>query len=163
MLVDQGKKFEEAEDHAAAHNVWTTLVEQFPDFAEGWNLRAKSHFVARNYESCVGDADRAIELQPRHFSAWAGRALAQMHLGSYAAAIASFERATCININPGLYTASITRHIVFCLDQLAAPEPQLPDPEEKIYFEQPKEEEDLDSEQAPLNPPQTDPSPLRFV
>ncbi|KAJ1452872.1 hypothetical protein M885DRAFT_413959, partial [Pelagophyceae sp. CCMP2097] len=68
-----------------------------PDYAEAWNLRAKAHFVRGDFAACVADAERAVTLQPRHFSAWAGKALALTQIGDYAAAIAAFEHATQIN------------------------------------------------------------------
>lgn len=58
------------------------VVENHPDFAEGWNRRAIIHWQTQRYRRSIKDWQRAVALNPYHFGAWHGLALCQIHLGN---------------------------------------------------------------------------------
>jgi tetratricopeptide (TPR) repeat protein len=68
-----------------------------PDFAEAYNQRAIAHFLQEHYRDSIADCQRAVELMPCHFGAWAGLGHCYAHLEELSAAKRSYERALAIN------------------------------------------------------------------
>ena len=58
------------------------VVENYPDFAEGWNRRAIIHWQTGRYWRSKKDWQQAVALNPYHFGAWHGLALCQVRLGN---------------------------------------------------------------------------------
>lgn len=86
------------QDHA--EQVLTRVTELAPDFAEGWNRRATSRYLAGDYPGSVADIQRTLELEPRHFGALSGLGLIYTALEEPERAMAAFEAA--LEINPHL-------------------------------------------------------------
>ena len=80
-LLDTAKRRLREADYAEAERLLTELVAYCPDYAEGWNQRAFARFLAGDLDDALGDLDRTLELEPRHFGALAGRALALLRQG----------------------------------------------------------------------------------
>jgi len=76
------------------------LVEDYPDYAEGWNQRATMYYVLGNFEASLADIDKVLELEPRHFGALSGRVL--IYLAEGKRALALKDMVTALAIHPFL-------------------------------------------------------------
>lgn len=75
-------------------------IEIDPSFAEPYNQRAIACYLIEDFESSKSDCQRAIDLMPCHFGAWAGKGHCHAHLGERRDAIRCYEKA--LSINPHL-------------------------------------------------------------
>lgn len=73
--ISRGMQQREAYDWDGAIETFSAVIEQAPTYPEGWNQRAFIHFLKGDYDDSLADLDRALELEPRHFGALAGKAL----------------------------------------------------------------------------------------
>lgn len=81
------------------------LVADYPDYAEGYNLRATANFLRGDYESALRDVEETLEREPRHFGALAGRALIFHTQGKYEEAKAALLEG--LDIHPFLPERSL--------------------------------------------------------
>ena len=80
-LLDEGRERIRYGDYARAEAVLSELIEYCPDYAEGWNQRAFARFLRQDYGRVLDDITQALELDPRHFGAMAGRATTLINMG----------------------------------------------------------------------------------
>jgi len=76
----------------------TQLVDYCPDYAEGWNQRAFARFLANDLDGALADLERALDLEPRHFGALAGRGLTLLRQGRQLLGMTAIRRA--VEIHP---------------------------------------------------------------
>ena len=79
--VDEAMRKRGSYDFQGAKDLLDTVVEEAPDYSEGWNQRAFILFLQGNYEASLEDIERALALEPRHFGALSGKAIIFMTLG----------------------------------------------------------------------------------
>ncbi|WP_341211509.1 hypothetical protein [uncultured Limimaricola sp.] len=96
-LLDRAMDLREAGQGAEAMALLDQLIEDCPDYAEGWNQRAFIHYLQAAHEAALADLDAALARQPDHVGALSGRALALMGLGRDADARRALERALAHN------------------------------------------------------------------
>lgn len=78
-------------EYDAALEVFGHVVEQAPQFAEGWNKRATVHYLRGEYAASMRDVQRTLALEPRHFGALSGMGLIFMATGDDEGALQAFE------------------------------------------------------------------------
>lgn len=87
-------------DPIEAIQLLNTLVEDYPDYAEGWNQRATMFYMLGNFNASIADCEKVLALEPRHFGALSGRALMYLQLDQRPLALR--DMATAIEIHPFL-------------------------------------------------------------
>lgn len=90
-----------------AIELFTSVVDLAPAFAEGWNKRATARFVAGDLAGAMDDCERALALLPDHFGSLAGYGHIYFRLDDLDMAIQYWERA--LEVNPNL--SSVARSI----------------------------------------------------
>ena len=88
-------------------NVALDLLDQVialrPDYAEGFNQRATLHFMMENYGKSIGDIERTLSLEPRHYGAMAGLASILERLGEKEKALETWYRV--LKVYPAMKSA----------------------------------------------------------
>lgn len=75
LLYQRGEEALAKDDLEAALEHFTALTDHAPDFAEGWNGRAKTLFKSELYGPAMQDLGRVLALNPNHFEAMGGLAV----------------------------------------------------------------------------------------
>jgi tetratricopeptide (TPR) repeat protein len=97
QLMQQGVRALRGQHYPTALQAFDRLVEQAPEFAEGWNKRATVHYLMGNWRASVRDIQRTLTLEPRHFGALFGLGLIYDALEQPEAALRSFEATLALN------------------------------------------------------------------
>jgi tetratricopeptide (TPR) repeat protein len=98
-LMRQGVVAMREEHYDVALRAFDRMVEQAPDFAEGWNKRATVHYLMGDWTASVLDIERTLALEPRHFGALFGLGLIYDALEQPEAALRSYEATLQLNPN----------------------------------------------------------------
>ena len=80
-----------------AEQIFTTIIDTDPAFAEAWNKRATIYFLMGAYDKSKRDIAQTILREPRHFGALSGLGLVETHLGNYEAALQAYEQAIAVH------------------------------------------------------------------
>jgi tetratricopeptide (TPR) repeat protein len=96
-LMQQGVLALQGQRYATALQAFDRMVEEAPEFAEGWNKRATVHYLMGNWRASVQDIQRTLALEPRHFGALFGLGLIYDALDEPEAALRSFEATLALN------------------------------------------------------------------
>ena len=99
VLMKQAGEATEAKSYGPALAILDTVVELYPDFAEGWNRRATVHFLRGGYTSSLSDIEQVLALEPRHYGALSGLGAIEKERGNGRAALRALRRAKMINPN----------------------------------------------------------------
>ncbi len=96
-LLDTGMRRLRDADYAEADRLLSELVDYCPDYPEGWNQRAFARFLADDLDGALADLDRTLALEPQHFGALTGRALALMRQGRAGLGQKALREAVALN------------------------------------------------------------------
>ena len=79
-------------NYPLAIRFFNNLIEENPNFAEGWNKRATVHFMMGNFDQSMKDIIKTLELEPRHFGALDGMGLIFIHQGQFQQALDVYDK-----------------------------------------------------------------------
>ena len=79
-------------NYPLAIRFFNNLIEEDPNFAEGWNKRATVHFMMGNFDQSMQDIIKTLELEPRHFGALDGMGLIFIQQGQFQQAIDVYDK-----------------------------------------------------------------------
>lgn len=97
LLLVRARDAMERQDHAAAIEHLSALIDHAPDFAEGWNTRAMVWYAVEQYGLALDDLAEALTRNPYHFGALSGLGLTLEKLGRYEAALHAFRAARAVH------------------------------------------------------------------
>jgi tetratricopeptide (TPR) repeat protein len=96
------------QEHQAAIRTFSRIIQQKPEFAEGWNKRATVYYLVGEYQKSLADCEEVIRRNPIHFGALSGFGLIYLQLKRPDKALEYFERALRINPNLEQIRAAVT-------------------------------------------------------
>lgn len=99
-LLAKAMERRRAYDFAGSLEILKIVVAKSPNWAEVWNQKSFVHFLREEFDKSLEDADRAIELEPNHFGALAGKAQILMSQGRTELGQAALRKA--IKLHPFL-------------------------------------------------------------
>jgi len=79
-------------NYPLAIRFFNNLIDEDPNFAEGWNKRATVHFMMGNFDQSMQDIIKTLELEPRHFGALDGMGLIFIHQGQFQQALDVYDK-----------------------------------------------------------------------
>lgn len=98
MLI-AGERLMNASYFTDALRVFSTLIERYPEYSEAWNRRATLYYLMGRYEEAIGDIDRTLALEPRHFGALSGLGLVYLRQNNLLKAREAFEQLLQVHPN----------------------------------------------------------------
>ena len=109
LLLRRGSEAMGASDHEGAVEHLSALTDHAPQFAEGWNARATAFFYMGEYSLSLGDIQRTLALEPRHFGALEGMAAILEEMGRVDVALEALRAAHRLNPNRPSVQAAMAR------------------------------------------------------
>ena len=99
-VLEEGIATVGRQDYARAVGLFSQVIAEAPDFAEGYNKRATTYYLMGEPAKAIPDCQAALARNPYHFGAAAGQGLCHLALGQLRAAARCFRRA--LSIHPRL-------------------------------------------------------------
>ncbi|WP_156964483.1 tetratricopeptide repeat protein [Methylocapsa aurea] len=93
LLMERALSAIKDQHYPLALTLLDRLVSLEPDWAEAWNQRATTRFLADDVNGAMADIDQVMKLEPRHFSALAGMGMILQRAGLEKRALEIFKRA----------------------------------------------------------------------
>ena len=75
-----------------ARIAFSEIIEQDPEYVEGWNKRATVKFLLGDFYGSLKDIEEVLKRQPRHFGAISGSGLIHIHNSDFLEAYKSYKR-----------------------------------------------------------------------
>ena len=97
LLLQRGRDAMAIGDNALAVDHFTAVIDQAPDFAEGWNARATAYYQEGEFGPSVADIAKTLQLNPRHFGALSGLAAILEDAGKPERALEVYKAALAIH------------------------------------------------------------------
>jgi tetratricopeptide (TPR) repeat protein len=93
LLMQRATVSMQAQQYPLALSLFDKLVALEPDWAEAWNQRATTRFLAGDTDGAMADINQVIKLEPRHFGALAGMGMILQGAGLDKSALEIFKKA----------------------------------------------------------------------
>ena len=93
LLLAEGSQLVNNQQLGKAVELFSSVIDQDPYWAEAWNKRATVLYLLGEFEKSQNDIDKVLELEERHFGALAGQGLVNIQLKNYEKAISSYRQA----------------------------------------------------------------------
>ncbi len=100
QALENGVRAMSSRQYRTAYQYFTAVIEQSPDFAEGWNKRATLLYLVDSYDESINDIKETLRREPRHFGALSGLGLIFLKQHQFGPATNAFKSA--LEINPHL-------------------------------------------------------------
>jgi tetratricopeptide (TPR) repeat protein len=97
QLLEQSREAQLRFDYAEALFYNKAVVEEAPQFTEGWNQLGYVYFLAGQYDASLEVIEHVLELEPMHYAALAGKGIILFYEGNVEEAQAPLKRALAIN------------------------------------------------------------------
>ena len=91
-LIEKGDEAARSGQLERAEQVYTQVIENAPEFSEGWNRRATVRYYRLDYSGSLEDINRTLALEPRHFGAIWGKGMILGLQRDFIGAIQAFEK-----------------------------------------------------------------------
>lgn len=98
-LLQEGIHLVQSDRLDEAIDKFDEVVKGAPEFAEGFNWRARAYYLMGQYERAIADCEETIKRNPMHFGALSGEGFSYLELGKPEQALRFFERVLAINPN----------------------------------------------------------------
>ena len=96
-MLAAGERMMNAGYYGDALQVFSTLIERQPDYAEAWNRRATLYYLMERYPESLADIEKTLALEPRHFGALSGLGLVYLQQDNLPRAREAFENLLAIH------------------------------------------------------------------
>jgi len=96
LLMQRATVSMQARQYPLALLLFDKLVALEPDWAEAWNQRATTRFLAGDRDGAMADINQVMKLEPRHFGALAGMGMILQGAGLDKSALEIFKKALAI-------------------------------------------------------------------
>ena len=102
-MMRLGMQMMQANQLTEAGQIFSSLIDLEPDFAEAWNKRATVRYLVGDHDGSKADIVEVLEREPRHFGALSGLAMIHMQNGNLKGALNAYEAA--LKVNPFMMNA----------------------------------------------------------
>ena len=103
QMMNYGTILMNNRNYDEANRIFTKIINEDPNWAEGWNKRATVYYYQKKYKLSQADIDKVIELENRHFGALSGQGMVQIKLDNLEKALDSYKKV--LEIYPSNKTA----------------------------------------------------------
>ena len=93
LMLVEGSDLVNNRQFKKAINIFSKVIDLDPSWAEAWNKRATVMYMIGEFQKSQQDINKVLELENRHFGAFAGQGLVNIELKNYEKAIKSYENA----------------------------------------------------------------------
>ena len=93
LMLAEGSYLVNNRQFKKAINIFSKVINLDPGWAEAWNKRATVMYMIGEFQKSQQDINKVLELENRHFGAFAGQGLVNIELKNYEKAIKSYENA----------------------------------------------------------------------
>ena len=97
LLMSRGERFAKGDDLDLGLEILDATVDMAPDEAEAWHLRAKVHYLQKDYALAIADLKHALDRDPNHFGAMNDLGVAYEAIGAKKEALEAYRKAIAVN------------------------------------------------------------------